>query len=236
MTHLPSFFFFFTVHHLPGLNTQKSSVAGTEMPLIDNSFISKATASETSYLKENGIFIDTGAEIPQLQFDTEVGARRWLGGHIDNKQSLQMQASYESTHSQTTLFNQEFRTKNIGGFENYSVGYGTSFTDSAMGNINHLQQLISLKNCVNSGDDLGAGIGMNTGTLGIGIKTRTRGSQQRPNSEIVNQGTASRRIRLHMELSTWPMKGSVGCVNDGKMASAGFAEDEEVQSALTEVE
>ncbi|KAK8489109.1 hypothetical protein V6N13_046820 [Hibiscus sabdariffa] len=216
-------------------NTQKSSVAGTEMPLIDDSFISKATASETSYLKENGKFIDTGAEIPQLQFDTEVGARRWLGGHIDNKQSLQMQGSYESTHSQTTLFNQEFRTRNIGGFENYSVGYGTSFTDSAMGNINHLQQLTSLKNYVNGGDDLGAAIGMNTGTLGIGIKTRTRGSQQRPNSEIVNQGTASRRIRLHMELSTWPMKGSVGCVNDGKMASVGFAEDEEVQSALTEV-
>ncbi|KAK8521056.1 hypothetical protein V6N13_077180 [Hibiscus sabdariffa] len=212
-------------------NTQKSSVAGTEMPLFDNSFISKATAPETSYLKENGIFIDTGAEIPQLQFDTEVGARRWLGGHIDNKQSLQMQASYESTHSQTTLFNQVFRTRNIGGFGNYSVGYGTSFTDSAMGNINHLQQLTSLKNYVNSGDDLGAGIGMNTGTLGIGIKTRTRGSQQRSNSEIVNQGTASRRIRLH----TGPMKGSVGCVNDGKMASAGFTEDEEVQSALTEV-
>ncbi|GMJ06312.1 hypothetical protein HRI_004300400 [Hibiscus trionum] len=218
-------------------NTQKNSVAGTEMPLFDNSIISKATLPETSYLKENGIFVDTGAEIPQLQFDTEVGAQRWLGGHVDIKQSPQMQASYESTRSQATPFNQEFRTRNIGGFGNYSLGHGTSFTDSAMSNINHLQQLTSLKNYVNSGGDLGGGIGMNTGTLGTGIKTRTRGSQQRPNSEIVNQGTASRRIRLHINLSTGlgPMKGSVGCVNDGEITSAGFAEDEEVQSALTEV-
>ncbi|GMJ00487.1 hypothetical protein HRI_003717800 [Hibiscus trionum] len=211
-------------------NTQKNSVAGTEMPLSGNSFIPRATPLETSYLKENGMFTDTGTEMPQLQFDTEVGARRWLGGHIDNKQSLQVHDSFESIHPQTTLYNQEFRTRNIGGLGNYSVGQVTSFTDSAMGNINSLQQLTSLKNYVNSG-----GIGMNTGTLGTGIKTRTRGSQQRPNSEIVNQGTASRRIRLHIKLSSRPMKGSVGCVNDGKITSAGFAEEEEVQSALTEV-
>ncbi|XP_039022832.1 NAC domain-containing protein 14-like isoform X4 [Hibiscus syriacus] len=211
-------------------SSQKNSVAGTEMPLFDNSFISKATQPETSYLKENGIFTDTNTEMPQLQFDTEVGAQRWLGGHMDNKQALQMQASYESILTQTTHFNQEFRTRNIGGFGNDSVGHGTSFADSPMGYINHLQQLTSLKNNVNSG-----GIGMNTGTLGTGIKTRTRGPQQRPNSEIVNQGTASRRIRLDMTFSTGPMKGSVGCVNYGKITSAGFTEEEEVQSALTEV-
>ncbi|KAK8502425.1 hypothetical protein V6N13_130531 [Hibiscus sabdariffa] len=211
-------------------NTEKNSVAGTDMPLSGNLFIPKATPPENSYLKENGMFTDTVTEMPQLQFDTEVGARRWFGGHIYNKQSLQVQASFESTHTQTTLYNQEYRTRNIGGLGNYSVGHVTSFNDSAMGNINSLQQLTSLKNYVNSG----GGIGMNTGPLGTGIKTRTRGSQQRPNLAIVNQGTASRRIRLHIKLSTRPMKGSVGCVNDGKIRSACFAE-EEVQSALTEV-
>ncbi|KAK9020718.1 hypothetical protein V6N11_010735 [Hibiscus sabdariffa] len=211
-------------------NTEKNSVAGTDMPLSGHSFIPKTTPPENSHLKENGMFTDTVTEMPQLQFDTEVGARRWLGGHIDNRQSLQVQAPFESTHTQTTLYNQDYRTRNIGGLGSYSVSQLTSFNDSAMTNINSLQQLTSLKNYVNSG----GGIGMNSGPLGTGIKTRTRGSQQRPNSEIVNQGTASRRIRLHIKLSTRPIKGSVGCANDGKIRSDGFAE-EEVQSALTEV-
>ncbi|XP_039056690.1 NAC domain-containing protein 14-like [Hibiscus syriacus] len=209
-------------------SSQKNSVAGTEMPLFDNSFISKATPPETSYFKEN-VVTEANTEMPQLQFDTEGGAQRWLGGHIDNKQALQMQASYESTLTRATHFNQEFRTRNIGGFGNDFVGHGTSFTDSATGSINHLQQLTSLKNNLNCG-----GVGMNTGTLGTVIKTRTRGPQQRPNSEILNQGTASRRIHLDMTFSTGPMKGSVGCIDDGKITSVGFT-GEEVQSALIEV-
>ncbi|MBA0881900.1 hypothetical protein Goshw_002672, partial [Gossypium schwendimanii] len=51
---------------------------------------------------------------------------------------------------------------------------------------------------------------------------------------IVNQGTAPRRIRLQTNLSTGPMKGSAGCVDGGSMTSPGLIE-EEVQSALTEV-
>ncbi|MBA0689829.1 hypothetical protein Goari_007538, partial [Gossypium aridum] len=228
-------------------NTQKNLVDGTEMPLFGDSFISKTPPPEISFLKENGRPADTDTEMPQLQFGTEVGARRWLGGPIDNNQSLQMQTSFQPTHTQPALYNQEYRTRNIGGLGNYSVGQGT-FTDSAMGNINNLQQLTSLKNYVNSGGDLGGGIGMKTGTcqplkqsnsenfgtLGTGIKIRTRGSQQQPNSDIVNQGTAPRRIRL-MKLSSGPMKGSIGCVDDEKMMSTSLVEEEEVQSALTEV-
>ncbi|TYI52823.1 hypothetical protein E1A91_D12G275900v1 [Gossypium mustelinum] len=228
-------------------NTQKNLVDGTEMPLFGDSFISKTPPPEISHLKENGRPADTDTEMPQLQFDSEVGARRWLGGPIDNNQSLQMKTSFQPTHTQPALYNQEYRTRNIGGLGNYSVGQGT-FTDSAMGNINNLQQLTSVKNYVNSGGDLGGGIGMKTGTcqplkqsnsenfgtLGTGIKIRTRGSQQQPNSDIVNQGTAPRRIRL-MKLSSGPMKGSVGCVDDEKMMSTCLVEEEEVQSALTEV-
>ncbi|KAG4117637.1 hypothetical protein ERO13_D12G243900v2 [Gossypium hirsutum] len=228
-------------------NTQKNLVDGTEMPLFGDSFISKTPPPEISHLKENGRPADTDTEMPQLQFGTEVGARRWLGGPIDNNQSLQMKTSFQPTHTQPALYNQEYRTRNIGGLGNYSVGQGT-FTDSAMGNINNLQQLTSVKNYVNSGGDLGGGIGMKTGTcqplkqsnsenfgtLGTGIKIRTHGSQQQPNSDIVNQGTAPRRIRL-MKLSCGPMKGSVGCVDDEKMMSTCLVEEEEVQSALTEV-
>ena len=172
----------------------------------------------------------------------------WFGGHIDNKESLQMLTSFESSHTQTPRYDREFRTENIGGLGNYSVGQATSSTDSAMDNINNLQQLISLNTYMNNGGDLGGGTGMRTrtyqplqqsnsenfGTIGTGIKIRTRGPQQRPNSDIINQGTAPRRLRLQMELSTGPMKVSAGCVNDGKMKSADLNE-EEVQSALTEV-
>ena len=48
-------------------NTQKNSVAGTEMPLSGNAFISKTMPPETSYLKENGIYSDTDTEMSQLQ-------------------------------------------------------------------------------------------------------------------------------------------------------------------------
>ncbi|XVF12816.1 hypothetical protein REPUB_Repub08aG0152700 [Reevesia pubescens] len=229
------------------LNSQKKSV---RMPLSGNAFISKTIPPETSYLKESGFYSDTDTEMPQLQYDTEVGARGWYGGHIDDKESLQMQTSFESTHTQTALYDREFRTGNIGGLGNYSVGQATLSTDSAMGNINNMQRLTGLKNYMNSGGDLGGGIGIKTGTyqplqqsnsdnfgtLGTGIKIKTRGLPQRPDSDnIVNQGTAPRRLRLQMKLSTGPMKVSAGCVGDGKVTSAGLGEEEEVQSALTEV-
>ncbi|XWS61481.1 hypothetical protein CRYUN_Cryun07bG0129300 [Craigia yunnanensis] len=230
-------------------NSQKNLVAGIEMPLSGNAFISKTIPPESSYLKENGIYRDIDTEMPQLQYDTEVGAPRWFGGHIDNKESLQMLTSFESSHTETPLYDREFKTGNIGGLGNYSVGQATLSTDSVMGNINNLEQLSSLKNYMNNGGDLGGGTGMKTrtyqplqqsnsenlGTIGTGIKIRTRGPHQRPNSDnIVNQGTAPRRIRLQMKLSTGPMKVSAGCVDDAKMRSAGL-DEEEVQSALTEV-
>ncbi|XVE58203.1 hypothetical protein DITRI_Ditri04bG0151200 [Diplodiscus trichospermus] len=206
--------------------SQKKSVAGTEMPLSGNAFISGTIPSEASYLKENGIYSDTMTEMLQLQYDTEVGAPRWFGGHDDNRESLQMQTP----------------------FGNYCFGQATSSSDSAMGNINDLQQLTSLKNYINNSGDLGGGTGMKTGTyqplqqsnsetFRTGIKLRTRGPQSRQNSEnLINQGTASRRIHLLMKPSTGAMKVSSGCVNDGKMRSAGLEEEEEeVQSALTEV-
>ncbi|XP_022737517.1 protein NTM1-like 9 isoform X2 [Durio zibethinus] len=174
--------------------------------------------------------------------ESEVGAPSWFGGHIDNKEPEQMQTSFESSNTQTMLNDREFRTGDIG-LGNYSVGEATSSINSAIGDINNLQQLTSLKNYMNNGGDLG-GTGTyqslqqpnseNFGTLGTGIKIRTRGPQQQSNSDnILNQGTAPRRIRLQMKLSTGPMKVSAGCV-DGKMTSAGLGE-EEVQSALTEV-
>ncbi|XP_022722255.1 protein NTM1-like 9 [Durio zibethinus] len=224
-------------------NSQKNSVAGTKLPLSGNAFISKTIPPET-YLKENDISSDTGTEMLQLQCDTKVGSPRWFGGHIDNKESRQMLTSFEFSHTQTPLYDQEFRTGNIGGLGNYSVGLATSSTDSAMGNMNNLQQLTSLKNYLNNSSDLGGGTGMKTRTyqplqsnsenLGTGIKIRTREPQQQPNSEyIINKGTAPRRIHLQVKLSKGPMKVSAGCVDDGKMRTTGL--DEEVQSALTEV-
>ncbi|XVF10261.1 hypothetical protein REPUB_Repub07fG0167200 [Reevesia pubescens] len=193
---------------------------------------------------------DNDSEMPQLQYESEIGDPKWFGGHIDNKQPVQMQISFESSHAQTALYGQEFKIGNIDSLGNYSVGQPTSSTESAMGDINNLQQVNSLKNYMNNGVDLGGGTGMKTrayqplqqqnsenfGTLGTRFKIRTRGPQHRPNSDnIVNQGTAPRRIQFQMKLSTGPMKVSAGCVDDGKTGSAGLGEEEEVQSALTEV-
>ncbi|XP_022762277.1 protein NTM1-like 9 [Durio zibethinus] len=153
-------------------------VTGTEIPLSDNVFISKTIPPETSYLKQNGIYSDADTEMPQLQYETEIGARKWFGGHIDNKESVPMQTCFESGHTQTELYDQEFRIGNIGGLGNYSVGQATSSTDSPMGNINNLQQLTSLKNYMNNGADLDGG---------TGNKTRTYQPLQQSNSE--NFGT-----------------------------------------------
>ncbi|XVF53222.1 hypothetical protein PTKIN_Ptkin05aG0082700 [Pterospermum kingtungense] len=232
-------------------NHQKNSVAGTEIPLSGNLFISKTIPPETAYLKQNGIYSEAETEMQQLQYESELGAPKWFGGHIDNKEYVQMQTSFESSNAQTRLYDREFRIGNIGGLGNYSVGQAISSADSAMCNINNLQQLTSLNNYINSGGDLGGGTGMKTGTYlpiqqpkseyngtlgaGSGIRTTTRGPQQRPNSDnFVNQGTAPRRIRLIMEL-TEPVQVSAGCVDDGQMNSASIGEEEEVQSALTEV-
>lgn len=161
-----------------------------------------------------------------------------------------MQTSFESGNNQTRFYDQEFRIGNAVGLRNYSVGLATSSADSAMGNINTLQQLTNLNNYMNGGGDLGGGSGMKIRTYqpmqqpksefigtGTGIRVRTRGPQQRPNSDnFENQGTASRRLRLQMELSAEPVKVSAGCVDDSQMRSASLGEEEEeVQSALTQV-
>ncbi|XWS38111.1 hypothetical protein CRYUN_Cryun19dG0102200 [Craigia yunnanensis] len=226
-------------------NSRKNLVAGTEMPLSGNVFISKTIPPETSYLKQNGIYGDTDTEMLQLQYESEIGAPKRFDGHIDSKESVQMPTSFESSHTQTELYDRELRIRNNGGLGNYYVGQATSSTDFAMGNINNLQQLTSLKNYMNNDD----GTGMKTrtyqplpqsnsesfGTLGTRIRIRTRGPQQQPNSDIINRGTAQRRICMQMKLSTGPVKVSAGCVDDGKMRSASLGEEEEVQSALTEV-
>ncbi|XVF51166.1 hypothetical protein PTKIN_Ptkin04bG0162400 [Pterospermum kingtungense] len=224
------------------LNSERNLTARTEMPLSSNAFISKTIAPETSYLKGNGIYGDTDTEMSQLLYDKEVGAPRWFGGHSDNKDSLQMQTSFEFGNTQTSPYNRECRTGSIGDLGNYSIGQATSST-AASANIDNLQQLTCLKNYVNNG----GGTGLETRTyqppeqsnsenFGTGIKIRPHGPQQRPNTDnILNQGTASRRIRLEKIPSTGPMKFSAGCVDDGKMRSAGLDEEEEVQSTLTEV-
>ena len=152
-----------------------------------------------------------------------------------------MPTSFESSHTQTELYDRGIG--NNDGLGNYSVGQATSSTDFAMGNINNLQQLTSLKNYMNNGD----GTGMKTRTyqplpqsnsenFGTEIRIMSRGPQQQPNSDnIINRGTAPRRIHMQMRLSTGPVKVSAGCVDDGKMRSASLGEEEEVQSALTEV-
>ncbi|XVE64559.1 hypothetical protein DITRI_Ditri07aG0110100 [Diplodiscus trichospermus] len=198
-------------------NSWKNSVAGTEMPLSDNVFISKPIMPEPSYLKQNGIYSDADTCTPQLQYQSDIGAPKWFGGYIDNEESVQMQTSFESSHTQKELYDREFTIGNISGLGNYSVGQATSSTESAASNLNNLLQSTSLK-------------------TGTGIKLRSRAPQERPDSgNIVNQGTAPRRTRLQMKLSTGPVKVSAaGCVDDGKMGSASLGE-EEVQSALTEV-
>ncbi|XP_039063348.1 protein NTM1-like 9 isoform X2 [Hibiscus syriacus] len=198
------------------LNGQESSFPGTGMPLSDGLFISP----ETSYLKENGIYSDEDAKM------------------------LQMQTSFQPSCAQTELHDQS-RRGDIGDLGNYSVGQATYSTDSAMGNINYLQQLANLKSYNNDAGDLGGTTGIknrafqpqqqsNFENLGTGIRIKSRGPQQRTNLDsAVNQGTAPRRIRLQKKLSYGLTKVSAGCVDDSKSRSA--SPGEEVQSALSEV-
>ncbi|XP_039050805.1 protein NTM1-like 9 isoform X2 [Hibiscus syriacus] len=218
------------------LNGQKSSFPGTGMPLSDSLFISP----ETSYLKENGIYSDADAKM--LQQQSKIGAPKWFGGHIDNKESVQMQTSFQPSCAQTELHDQESGMGNIGDLGNYAVGQATYSTDSSMGNNNYLQQLASLKSYNNDVGDLGGTTGMKTRAfqpqqqsnfenLRTGIRIRARGPQQQPNLDnTVYQGTAPRRIRLQKKLSCGPMKVSAGCVDDSKTSPG-----EEVQSVLSEV-
>ncbi|OMP02741.1 No apical meristem (NAM) protein [Corchorus olitorius] len=234
-------------NHDEVLNSQKNMVAGTEMPFSGHMSMPKTVPPETSYLKQNGMYMDTDTEMGKLQYESEIGAPRWFGGHIDNKESVQMQTSFETSQIQGGFYDRDFKTGNIGGLGNYSVGQSISSTDSAMSNIDNLQHLTGLKNHM----DNGGGTGMMSRTYqplqqlnsdnistfgsGTGIKIRTRAPQQRPNSDdFLNQGTAPRRLRLQMKLST-ATEVSAGCVDDGKTSSAGHGEEEEVQSALTEV-
>ncbi|KAE8722456.1 NAC domain-containing protein 62 [Hibiscus syriacus] len=214
-------------------NGQESSFPGTGMPLSDNSFISP----ETTYLKENGIYSEADAKILQQQYQSKIGTPKWFGG--------QMQTSFQPNCAQTELHDQS-RRGNIGDLGNYSVGQATYSTDYAVGNINYLKRLPSLKSYNDDTGDLGGATGLKTGAsqpqqqsnfenLGTGIRIRSRGPQQRTNLDSpVNQGTAPRRIRLQKELSCGSMKVSAGCVDDSKSSSASPGE-EEVQSALSEV-
>ncbi|TXG75163.1 hypothetical protein ES332_1Z010900v1 [Gossypium tomentosum] len=194
-------------HFQDGTSEQDVSFAFLD-DILSNHYDSYTTTRNLTS-QRNGRPADTDTEMPQLQFGTEVGARRWLGGPIDNNQSLQMKTSFQPTHTQPALYNQEYRTRNIGGLGNYSVGQGT-FTDSAMGNINNLQTVTEAE------------------------AAEQTSSSDEVREDIVNQGTAPRRIHLQTKLSTGAMKGSAGCANGGNMTSPGLVE-EEVQSALTEV-
>ncbi|MBA0678142.1 hypothetical protein Goari_019504, partial [Gossypium aridum] len=222
-------------------NSWKNLVAGTEMPLSGNAFISKAMPPETSYVKENGIY----TEMLPVQYESDVGGPGWPGGFVDDKNSVQMLTSLDSSLTQTAPYDPVFIGGHIGGPENYCVGQATSSTNSAIGDFNNLQQLTSLRNHVNNGGVTG----MRTTayqplqqpledyeTLGTGFNFRTRGPQEKPSLDnILNQGNAPRRLRLLMKISNGPMKVSAGCFDDGKLTSAGLGEEEEVQSTLTEV-
>ncbi|KAL4284470.1 hypothetical protein GQ457_16G025690 [Hibiscus cannabinus] len=221
-------------------NCQKSLFPETGMPLPDSLFISP----ETSYLKQNDIYGDADAKMLQQQL--EIGAPKWLGGNIDNNESVQMGTSFQPSHAQPELNYQESRMGSIGDLGNYSYGQATYSTDSAVGNNNNLHQLASLKSCNNDSGVLGETTGMeirafqplqqlNFESFGTeGIRIRSHGAEQQPNFDnTINQGTAPRRIRLQMKLSCGPVKVSAGCVDDSKTRSA--FPGEEVQSALTEV-
>lgn len=157
-----------------------------------------------------------------------------------------MLTSLESSLTQTAPDDPIFRGGHIGGPENYCVGQATSSTNSAIVDFNNLQQLTSLGNHVNNGGVTGVRISRayqplqqpleDFETLRTGFNFRTRGPQQKPSLDsILIQGNAPRRLRLLMKISNGPMKVSAGCFNDGKLTSAGFSEEEEAQSALTEV-
>ncbi|KAK5804596.1 hypothetical protein PVK06_032247 [Gossypium arboreum] len=83
----------------------------------------------------------------------------WLNFYIHDQPNKQVafgqcEDPFESSHAQTVLYNQESRIGNVGDLGNYSVRQATSSTDSAMGNIDNLQQLASPKNYMNDGGDL----------------------------------------------------------------------------------
>ncbi|KAE8717487.1 NAC domain-containing protein 78, putative isoform 2 [Hibiscus syriacus] len=196
-------------------NDQKSLFPGSGMPLYDNLFISP----ETSYLKQNGIYSDADAKMLLQQYQSEIGAPKWFGGHIDNKEYVQMQTSFQSSRAQTELYDQESRMENITSLKSYNNDVGDLGETTGMKS--RAFQPLQHSNFENFG-------------TGAGIRIRSRGPWQQLNLDnTVNQGTAPRRVCLQKKLSCGPVKVSAGCV-DSKTRSASPCK-EEVQSTLTEV-
>lgn len=133
------------------------------------------------------------------QYGPLVGASMWFDEHNDRKEPLQIQTSFGSYHAQGSLY---------GGI----VGHRDPSSDDSITN---------LTNPVNPPCDL---------ISGTGVKIRSRQAQIRPNLDnFINQGTASRRLRLKVE----PSPSSVAYDNKRDMNRR--EEEDEVQSYVSEV-
>ncbi|KAE8698160.1 hypothetical protein F3Y22_tig00110602pilonHSYRG00259 [Hibiscus syriacus] len=125
-------------------NDQKSSFPGSGMLLSDSLFISP----QTFYLKQNGIYSDTDAKMLLQQYQSEIGAPKWFGGHIDNKESVQMQTSFQPSRAQTQLYDQEVeRSSHCNNQILKSFGTGAGIRIRSRGP----QQRPNLDNTVNQG-------------------------------------------------------------------------------------
>ncbi|KAK0587770.1 hypothetical protein LWI29_028672 [Acer saccharum] len=197
--------------------SQKDVVVGRDLQLPGEILMPQEVPQENIYVKDNnGTCRDRDTEMAQAQGDMVMGASRWFNEHGDSTEILQTPAYYD----------RQLRKGDIGVYGDNSVMQGASSADSAVDsfhdNLISFEMSSTPKNPVNHTGDSASG---------TGIKIRTRQPQNRSTMDnFVIQGTAPRRIRLQM---TPPPK-PVGNVEEKDVNH--HEEEDEVQSALTEVD
>ncbi|TXG50802.1 hypothetical protein EZV62_023326 [Acer yangbiense] len=200
--------------------SQKDVVVGRDLQLPGEILMPQEVPQENIYVKDNnGTCRDRDTEMAQAQGDMVMGASRWFNEQGDSTETLQTPAYF-------AVYDRQLRKGDIGVYGDNSVMQGASSADSAVDsfydNLISFEMSSTLKNPVNHTGDSASG---------TGIKIRTRQPQNRSTMDnFAIQGTAPRRIRLQM---TPPPK-PVGNVEEKDVNH--HEEEDEVQSALTEVD
>ncbi|KAM5571403.1 protein NTM1-like 9 [Rosa sericea] len=161
--------------------SQKNLVGGSEAYLSDHSFMLQAIPPENSSL--NGAWGYTDTKMTEHNLDMR--ARDLSNEQFDTEDLLQKTSfgSYQA-EAPASIYDHKPRMENI----SYP---GNSYADSAVSN--NLDESTSWKNVDNhSSGQVG----------GPRIMIRSRPPQERPNSNLPNQGSANRRIRLVVDNHT----------------------------------
>ncbi|XP_011004354.1 PREDICTED: uncharacterized protein LOC105110869 isoform X4 [Populus euphratica] len=170
------------------------------------------------HVKDHGIYNGMAQELHA----SHMGAPVWPGDQFDSYELLQMQTAFGTCQAPTSFSDGEIGRGNIGHFGNNFVGQDAPFANSAISSFDVYNTMEEPTSQMTSVD-------YDSGVSGTGIKIRTRQPQVRRHSDnLVDQGSAPRRIRLLVERS-------VESVGNCKVNDATHVDDEdEVQSAVTE--